>query len=30
MKAWNQNVYYALEYSIVGLLLLGFVISALV
>ncbi|MFL4971719.1 MAG: aspartyl/asparaginyl beta-hydroxylase domain-containing protein [Xanthobacteraceae bacterium] len=30
MKAWNQNVYYALKYSIVGLLLLGLVISALV
>ena len=30
MKAWNQNVYYALKYSTVGLLLLGLVISALV
>ncbi|MFL5088851.1 MAG: aspartyl/asparaginyl beta-hydroxylase domain-containing protein [Xanthobacteraceae bacterium] len=30
MKAWNHNVYYALKYSIVGLLLLGLVISALV
>jgi beta-hydroxylase len=29
MKAWNKNVYYTLKYSIVGLLLLGIVVSAL-
>jgi hypothetical protein len=30
MKAWNRPVYYALAYSIAGLILLGIVISALV
>ena len=30
MKAWNSNVYYTLKYSVVALLLLGIVVSALV
>ena len=30
MKAWNKNAYYALKYSVIGLLLLGIVVSALV
>jgi beta-hydroxylase len=30
MKAWNSNVYYTLKYSVVALLLLGVVVSALV
>src|SRR5262245_34469175 len=30
MKAWNKNVYYTLKYSVVGLLLLAFLVSALV
>ena len=30
MKAWNKNVYYTMKYSVVGLILAGIVISALV
>jgi len=30
MKAWNSRAYYTLKYSVVGLLLLAFVVSALV
>jgi beta-hydroxylase len=30
MKAWNRQAYYAMKYSIVGLIVLGIVVSALV
>jgi hypothetical protein len=29
MKAWNRNVYYAMKYSIVGILLAAVVYSAI-
>jgi len=30
MKAWNSRVYYTMKYSVVGLVLLGIIVSALV